>query len=182
LPRQPPPSPRPSRAARASRPAPPPPPPEDEYLKLENQICFPLYAAARLMVSAYRPLLADFDITYPQYLVLLVLWENDGLSVGEIGERLLLDSGTLTPVLKRLQTQGLVERSRNAGDDRIVENRLTAKARDMKKNAVRVPIDLVCRSGMGMEELDRLRKTLHELIVTLQKMQGPPAPPSLEHE
>jgi MarR family transcriptional regulator, organic hydroperoxide resistance regulator len=162
--------------------SPPPPPPEDEYLKLENQICFPLYAASRLMVGAYRPLLVDLDLTYPQYLVLLVLWEKDGLSVGEIGDKLLLDSGTLTPVLKRLQAQGLVARSRHAGDDRVVENRLTPKAKAMKKDAGRVPIDLVCRSGMSPKQLDKLRKTLRELMLTLQKMQGPVAPASSEQE
>jgi DNA-binding MarR family transcriptional regulator len=167
---------------RQPSPPPPPPPPEDEYLKLENQICFPLYAAARLMVGAYRPLLADLDITYPQYLVLLVLWEEDGLSVGQIGDKLLLDSGTLTPVLKRLQAQGLVERGRHAGDDRVVVNRLTAKAQAMKKDAVRVPIDLVCRSGMSPKQLDRLRKTLRELMATLQKMQGPEGPDASEQE
>ena len=169
---------RPSRAVRAI-PEAPAPPPEEEYLKLENQLCFPLYAASRLMVSAYRPLLAELGLTYPQYLVLLVLWEKDGLSVGAIGELLLLDSGTLTPVLKRLQAQGLIMRSRTAGDDRVVENFLTAKAKAMKKDAVHIPIDLICRSGIAMGDLERLRTMLGDLIVLLQKMQDPAmmAPP-----
>ncbi len=164
----------PNRRPRAARAVPkaPAPAPEDEYLKLQNQICFPLYAASRLMVGAYRPLLAPLEITYPQYLVLLVLWEKDGLSVGAIGERLLLDSGTLTPVLKRLQAQGLVTRSRTAGDDRVVENWLTPKGKAMKKDAVRVPIELICRSGLDAPELDRIRAMLGDLIVTLQKMTG----------
>ena len=166
---------RPSRAARAKS-EPPAPPPEDEYLKLKNQLCFPLYAASRLMVSAYRPLLSELGLTYPQYLVLLVLWEKDGQSVGEIGDLLLLDSGTLTPVLKRMQTQGLIERSRTAGDDRVVVNVLTPKAKAMKKDAVRVPIDLICRSGIEMRDLEHLRTKLGDLIVLLQKMQGPTPP------
>jgi MarR family transcriptional regulator, organic hydroperoxide resistance regulator len=162
---------RPQQAVRAQA-EPPAPAPEDEYLKLENQLCFPLYAASRLMVGAYRPLLADLGLTYPQYLVLLVLWEKDGLSVGAIGELLLLDSGTLTPVLKRLQAQGLIVRSRTAGDDRVVENWLSAKGKAMKKDAVRVPIELICRSGIGMDELERLRSMLHDLIGSLQKIQS----------
>ncbi len=152
---------------------------EEEYLKLENQLCFPLYAAARLMVNAYRPLLAELGLTYPQYLVLLVLWEQDGLSVGAIGDRLHLDSGTLTPLLKRMQSQGFVIRSRGAKDDRVVESWLTTKAKAMKKDAVRVPIQLLCSTGIEMGELQRLRQTLGGLVVTLQKLQSPaPAKPS----
>jgi DNA-binding MarR family transcriptional regulator len=170
---------RPLRAARAV-PEPPPPAPEEEYLKLKNQLCFPLYAASRLMVGAYRPLLAELGLTYPQYLVLLVLWEKDGQSVGEIGELLLLDSGTLTPVLKRLQAQGLIVRSRTAGDDRVVQNFLTPRAKAMKKDAVHIPIDLICRSGIEMGDLDKLRTMLGNLIVLLQKMQGPTPAPSAD--
>src|SRR5690348_6068674 len=92
---------------------------EAESLKLDNQLCFALYAASRFMTNAYRPLLADLGVTYPQYRVLLVLWEHDGLSVGEIGARLHLDSGTLTPLLKRLAQQGLIERRRSEADDRV---------------------------------------------------------------
>lgn len=167
--------PRPSRAARS-----PSPPPEDEYLKLENQLCFPLYAASRLMVNAYRPLLAELGITYPQYLVLLVLWEKDGLSVGAIGELLLLDSGTLTPVLKRLVGQGVIERRRNAGDDRVVENWLTPRGKAMKKDAVRIPVELICRAGIEMGELARMRAMLGGLIVSLQRIQELPPPPSAD--
>lgn len=164
------------RAARAI-PPPPPPDPEEEYLKLENQLCFPLYAASRLMVNAYRPLLTELGLTYPQYLVLLVLWEHDGLSVGAIGDLLLLDSGTLTPVLKRMMAQGMIVRSRSSGDDRVVENWLTAKAKAMKKDAVRVPITLICNAGIEMGELVRMREMLGGLIASLQKIQAgaPPA-------
>src|ERR1700729_2045222 len=91
---------------------------EPDYLRLDAQLCFPLHLASRLVVNAYRPLLAEFGITYPQYLVLMVLWETDGLSVGAIGERLYLDSGTLTPLLKRMVKQGLLVRRRQGADDR----------------------------------------------------------------
>src|SRR6185312_4768999 len=95
-------------------------------------------------------------------------------SVGALGDLLFLDSGTLTPVLKRLQAQGLIVRSRTAGDDRVVENWLTAKGKAMKKDAVHVPVELICRSGIEMGELVRLREMLGDLIVRLQKMQTPP--------
>src|SRR4051812_33126791 len=95
---------------------------DDEFLKLGNQLCFPLYAASRLVVQAYGPLLEQLGLTYPQYLVLLILWERDGATVREIGEQLYLDSGTLTPVLKRLGQAGLVKRVRSATDERNVEN------------------------------------------------------------
>jgi DNA-binding MarR family transcriptional regulator len=146
-------------------------PSEADYLKLENQLCFPLYAASRLIVNAYRPLLEELGLTYPQYLVLLVLWETDGLSVGAIGELLYLDSGTLTPLLKRLEKQGLVKRRRSASDDRIVENWLTDEGHDLKTRAVRVPVQLLCSAGLNMDELASLRSALGGLIVTLRKLQ-----------
>ena len=114
-----------------------------EILKLQNQVCFPLYAASRLVVQAYRPLLADLGLTYPQYLVMLVLWEQDGVSVGHLGERLYLDSGTLTPLLKRLEKQGLVERKRSVQDDRTVENFLTEEGKLLKEQAVGIPTEVV---------------------------------------
>src|SRR4051812_33631946 len=96
------------------------PKPSRDDLRLDRQLCFPLYVAARLIVSAYRPLLGPLGLTYPQYLVMLALWEEDGLSVGALGERLHLDSGTLTPLLKRMERQELVKRSRSSADDRVV--------------------------------------------------------------
>ena len=103
--------------------------PVDDPLRLDVQLCFPLYAAARAMTQVYAPLLSKLGLTYPQYLVMLVLWETDGVTVKALGERLYLDSGTLTPLLKRLETQGLVRRERSKEDARSVRVHLTAPGR-----------------------------------------------------
>jgi len=143
-----------------------------EILKLDNQICFPLYAASRLVVQAYRPLLADLGLTYPQYLVMLVLWENDGMSVGQIGELLFLDSGTLTPLLKRLEKQGLVERKRRVEDDRTVENRVTPEGRALQERAVDVPNNLICNAQLEMDGLLELKGNLRSLLGKLLVYHG----------
>ena len=151
-----------------------------EILKLQNQVCFPLYAASRLVVQAYRPLLADLGLTYPQYLVMLVLWEQDGVSVGHLGERLYLDSGTLTPLLKRLEKQGLVERKRSVQDDRTVENFLTEEGKLLKEQAVGIPTEVVCNAQLEDEHLSELKTQLHELLDKLLIYHGvvtPPTPP-----
>ena len=108
-------------------------------LLLDNQLCFALHSASLAMTKVYKPHLDKLGVTYPQYLVLLVLWERDGLSVSDIGERLYLDSGTLTPLLKRLEAQGLVDRSRDPQDERRVVIRLTAAARALKEQAAAIP-------------------------------------------
>jgi MarR family transcriptional regulator, organic hydroperoxide resistance regulator len=141
---------------------------DDEILALDNQLCFPLYAAARLVTQAYRQHLEALGLTYAQYLVLLVLWERDAQTVSEIGERLFLDWGTLTPLLKRLQRSGLVRRARRASDERIVENRLTAAGKRLKKRAARVPIALLCDVGLSLGETARIRKTVRALVEKLR--------------
>lgn len=141
----------------------------DEVLKLDNQLCFPLYASARLVMQSYRPYLDPLGITYSQYLVLLLLWERDGQTVSEIGDRLFLDSGTLTPVLKRLEKNGLVERRRRSRDERAVESRLTRAGRRLKSKAVKVPLALLCQLGLDLQEVVKLRETLRELIPRLQR-------------
>jgi DNA-binding MarR family transcriptional regulator len=108
-------------------------------LLLDNQLCFALYSASLAMTKLYKPLLAALGLTYPQYLALLVLWERDGLTVSELGERLSLDSGTLTPLLKRLEAAGLVSRLRDAADERRVRVQLTAEGRSLKARARHVP-------------------------------------------
>jgi DNA-binding MarR family transcriptional regulator len=144
--------------------------PEDEYLRLDNQLCFPLYAASRLVVQAYTPLLAELGITYPQYLVLMILWEHDGATVTEIGARLYLDSGTLTPLLKRLDSAGFVRRTRRSGDERAVENWLTPRGVALKKRAVAVPKELFCQLGMDGADFVKLRNSLQQLLGRLAKM------------
>ncbi len=113
-----------------------------ETLKLANQLCFPIYAAANAIQKAYRPHLAPLGLTYPQYLVMLVLWEADGVSLGDIGRRLHLDSGTLTPLLKRLESAGLVTRRRSHEDERVVLIALTEKGRALKARAEPIPLRL----------------------------------------
>ena len=132
-------------------------------LQLDDQLCFALYAATNTITRAYRPLLEQIGLTYPQYLVMLVLWEGDGVTVGQIGERLALDSGTLTPLLKRLEATGLVQRLRDAADERRVLLRLTAAGRALKTRAARVPLKVAKASGCELGELSDLTARLQNL-------------------
>ncbi|HVJ90503.1 MAG TPA: MarR family transcriptional regulator [Labilithrix sp.] len=136
-------------------------------LRLENQLCFALYAASRALTRAYQPLLEPLGLTYPQYLVMLVLWEGEPLSVSELGARLALDSGTLTPLLKRLVEAGLVQRRRGPDDERVVCISLTPAGEALHERALRVPLELARCAGFadhsGLEELARLRDALHSL-------------------
>lgn len=111
----------------------------DQALRLDHQLCFALYSASLAMTKLYKPLLDEMGLTYPQYLALLVLWEQDGLTVSDLGSRLHLDSGTLTPLLKRLETAGHLTRLRDVQDERRVWIRLTASGRQLKKRAARIP-------------------------------------------
>jgi len=137
-----------------------------EVLRLDNQLCFALYAASKAVTQAYQPLLSALGLTYPQYLVLLVLWEEDGQLVKEIGKRLELDSGTLTPLLKRLESQGLVVRERQQNDQRQVRIRLSPTGRALEKKALAVPKQLACRYGVSLSthrEAEQLREALNGL-------------------
>jgi DNA-binding MarR family transcriptional regulator len=129
-------------------------------LRLEQQLCFAVYSAAHAFTRFYKPLLAQLGVTYPQYLVLLTLWETDGINVSAIGERLLLDSGTLTPVLKRLEALGLVTRHRAAHDERQLVVNLTDKGRAQKAVAEGFPTLILKASECSGEELDTLRRAL----------------------
>ncbi len=139
-----------------------------ETLELSSQLCFATYATAHAFNRVYKPLLEPLGLTYPQYLVMLVLWGGDDLTVKQIGHSLHLDSGTLTPLLKRLEAAGLVQRTRDTRDERQVRIHLTAKGRDLKAPAAQVWRDVVCATGLGPEEfgilkaqLDRLRDSLN---------------------
>lgn len=132
-------------------------------LLLDNQLCFALYSASLQMTKLYKPLLDEIGLTYPQYVTMLSLWETDGVTVGALGERLFLDSGTLTPLLKRLETAGLVTRTRNAEDERQVLIRLTAKGRSLKQKAQCIPQEIGARGGLTVQEFLTLRKTLKKL-------------------
>lgn len=133
-------------------------------LKLENQLCFPLYTASRLVVQAYTPLLKSLNLTYPQYLVLLILWEKDGISVGQITARLYLDTNTVTPLLKRMESEGWLFRERSKSDERKVEVRLTEKGREAEKKAVEIPNQLVQGLTCSSETLQELKTLLDKLI------------------
>lgn len=138
-------------------------------LKLDDQLCFALYSAGRAMSKAYRPLLEPLGLTYPQYLVMMVLWAGDGLTVSEIGERLFLDSATLTPLLKRLQTAGLVTRTRASDDERQVLIALTAAGRALKAKAGSVPSGIFRSSGCAADELAGIKTKLDALRSNLQR-------------
>jgi DNA-binding MarR family transcriptional regulator len=125
-------------------------------LLLDNQLCFALHSASLAMTKVYKPHLDALGVTYPQYLVLLVLWERDGLAVSEIGERLFLDSGTLTPLLKRLEAQGLVDRKRDPADDRRVLIRLTDAGRTLKQQAAGIPGCILGTTGCSIDEVQEL--------------------------
>jgi len=148
----------------------------DQWLRLDNQLCFPLYAAARAIMQSYQPFLSKLGLTYPQYLVMMVLWETDGLSVKALGERLYLDSGTLTPLLKRLEEGGLVRRARAGHDERVVELFLTAEGKRLKKRAETIPQDVLCKIGVPLEKVQRLRedvKVLFQHIRTANSKEEP---------
>jgi DNA-binding MarR family transcriptional regulator len=130
--------------------------PRAEWLRLDHQLCFALYSASLAMTKFYKPLLDPLGLTYPQYLVMLVLWEGDGITVSQIGERLSLDSGTLTPLLKRLEASSLVRRLRDTADERRVLLQLTPAGRALKAKALAVPESVACAAGCSLDELARL--------------------------
>jgi DNA-binding MarR family transcriptional regulator len=132
-------------------------------LLLEDQLCFALYSTALKMNQVYRPLLEPLGLTYPQYLAMLVLWEHQRLSVSQIGARLFLDSATLTPLLKRLEAQGMVQRTRSAEDERQVIVCLTAAGRALKRKAAKLPFGVFCAAGCTLEELTAIKSRLEVL-------------------
>jgi DNA-binding MarR family transcriptional regulator len=142
--------------------------PHTDWLALDNQLCFSLYSASLAMTKLYKPLLDPLGLTYPQYLVMLALWETDDVMVSTIGERLHLDSGTLTPLLKRLEAAGLVQRERSAEDERRVHVKLTPQGSKLRERAVCVPQQVFTASGCSMGELRELTQQLKSLRDTLQ--------------
>jgi MarR family transcriptional regulator, organic hydroperoxide resistance regulator len=131
--------------------------------KLDNQLCFALYSSSLMLTRLYKPLLGAFGLTYPQYLVMLALWETDGVGVGELGERLFLDSGTLTPLLKRMEAAGLLIRARAAEDERRVIVTLTAAGRALRRRAEHLPMALGCATGCKLDQIAKLTAQLQAL-------------------
>jgi DNA-binding MarR family transcriptional regulator len=139
--------------------------PRHPQLDLDAQLCFPLYAASRAVTRAYGPLLRDFGLTYPQYLTLLALWDDgEPMTVGELGSRLRLDSGTLTPVLKRLEQAGFITRRRDSADERRVLVAVTAAGRDLQDRVADVPTRLAGSLGLNATEARQLRQLLDGLL------------------
>jgi DNA-binding MarR family transcriptional regulator len=141
---------------------------DNEMMKLENQVCFALYSFAREVTKLYHPLLKDIGLTYTQYITMLALWEKDRVSVKELGSRLYLDSGTLTPLLKKLEKMGLITRARDKMDERSVVIALTGQGAAMQERAKEIPVQLYCRTGISIEEADGLRRQLTEAMSRLQ--------------
>ncbi len=145
-------------------------------LELDNQLCFPLYAASRAMTRAYLPLLEPFDLTYPQYLTMLAVWSGpEAQTVGELGARLRLDSGTLTPLLKRLEARGLVERHRDPDDERRVLVSATAEGSALQDELTDVPLSLATRTGLTLEDGIEFRRLLDALLTSLDRHEETPA-------
>lgn len=136
-------------------------------LHLENQLCFALYSASLAMTKLYKPLLEALGLTYPQYLVMLVLWEEDGLNVSDIGERLFLDSGTLTPLLKRLETAGFVQRTRDPKDERRVGITLTDTGRALSSEAAKLPSCVLDRTHCSVADLMALNDDVKQFRQSL---------------
>jgi DNA-binding MarR family transcriptional regulator len=135
---------------------------------LDNQLCFLFHRISRELTAAYRPLLADLGLTYPQYLVMLVLWEDDGLAVGEIGDRLALDSGTLSPLVRRLEAAGFVRRERDRADERRVTVHLTPAGRDLEARAADVPAELAAHLVDDMAQYEQAKASLLALATRLE--------------
>lgn len=147
---------------------------EYDNLKLNHQLCFALYAATHSLTRAYRSSLEPLGITYTQYLVMLVLWETDGISVGKIAQRLELDSATLTPMLKRLETAGFISRIRNQKDERIVEIKLTETGNKLQHEISQVQYGVACQTGLSTDEFNQLKDTLHRLVETMSNCEVRP--------
>jgi len=140
-----------------------------DELHLQNQLCFPLYALSRQMTALYRPYLEKLDLTYPQYLVMLLLWEHEKLSIKKIGCELWLDSGTLTPLLKRMEDTGLVRRDRCKEDERIVYVQLTKEGKLLQKKAVGIPDNIFSELSISNAQLKSLKKELSTILGKLEK-------------
>lgn len=142
---------------------------KENVLLLDNQLCFSIYACSREMIKLYHPLLKELDITYPQYLVLLVLWEKETLSVKQLGRELYLDSGTLTPLLKRLEERGIVSRNRSKEDERIVHVQVTEKGLALKEKASEIPLNIFEGAGLSIEEYEDLNEKIRRLLGKLHQ-------------
>jgi len=138
--------------------------PQEELQKLDNQLCFALYVTSKEIIKNYKPLLDPLGLTYTAYIALLALWEEEGIALKELGRKLYLDSGTLTPLLKKMEVQGLVTRRRDPEDERVVRVFLTPQGRSMKEKAAHIPSTLICASDIDPERGRELLRLLHQTM------------------
>jgi DNA-binding MarR family transcriptional regulator len=143
----------------------------EDLLKLDNQICFAVYACAREITKLYHPLLQPLGLTYTQYIALLALWEKDGITVKELGRRLYLDSGTLTPLLKKLEKSGYLTRARDPGDERTVRIELTPQGRSLKRQACTIPEKLFAQAGVTADEAANVHAQMMELLRRIHRQE-----------
>ncbi|MGB8451234.1 MAG: MarR family transcriptional regulator [Anaerocolumna sp.] len=136
----------------------------DDMLKLDNQLCFALYVCSKEIIRKYKPILDPLGLTYTGYITLLALWEEDAVTVKDLGSRLYLDSGTLTPLLKKLEIQGYIERIRSTSDERNVVIKLTKNGRELKKRAYQIPQDLICSANFEAIDAYSLITSLHQFM------------------
>ena len=139
-----------------------------EKMKLDNQLCFSLYAASREVIKTYKPQLDKYGLTYTQYIAMLVVWEYEKITVKEMGQKLHLDSGTLTPVLKKLLSMELIDKYRDKDDDRVVIVEVTEKGRKMKEEIIEVPEKMYCKFGKNIEDVVELKRLLDNLLATFK--------------
>jgi len=141
----------------------------EEFLKLDNQLCFALYVCSKEIIRLYKPLLSPLGLTYTSYITMMALWEKDCISVNELGKRLYLDSGTLTPLLKKMETEGFLKRTRSKDDERTVIISLTDAGRVLKEKCIDLPQKMVCSTSIKQEDGMCMLKGLHNLLQNMQK-------------
>lgn len=143
----------------------------DKYknMKLENQLCFPIYALSREIIKSYKPFLDEFNLTYTQYITMLVIWEDEKITFKNLGKRLYLDSGTLTPVLKKLESMELILKYRTKEDDRVVMVELTEKGRALKDKMSNIPEKMFCNSKLSVKEAMELREIINKVLQNYNK-------------
>lgn len=145
---------------------------EEDLLRLDNQVCFALVTAARNVVSIYRPILEPLGLTHPQYLVMLALWEQSPRSLGDLADELAMEPATLSPLVKRLEAQGRVTRTRRANDERVLDIGLTAEGRALREDALAVPRRIMAVTGLGVEQLKELRDSLQPFAGRMPNLAG----------
>lgn len=143
----------------------------EEELKISNQFCFPIYSLAKEMIAGYRPILEELDLTYPQYLVMMLLWERQELTVSQIGELVNLDNSTVTPIIKRLEQKQLIEKRRNKEDERVVKITLTNEGKTLEQEARQIPLKVFEAMSVAIEDWMELKLVINRILKQLKKQE-----------